>query len=201
MAFDYVVLFLATTYIVWIYCKGYSLSNAMLTIGLCISLREKCPNMGLFLIRIYLHLDFSANTGKYGPEITLYLDTYTQCMVIHWSKGIDIEFIIQCRFPKFKLVADDGICWHYGNHTLRIIRRYEKLDYRIRKLELELELEFSFLETCLNNCLCPTFAWESSNKDESILHLKSKIKDVGLSSYRIYMKKIIVMKTYMISNP
>ena len=48
----------------------------MLTIGLCISLREKCPNMGLFLILIYLHLDFSANTGKYGPEITLYLDTF-----------------------------------------------------------------------------------------------------------------------------
>ena len=31
--------------------------------------------------------------------------------------------------------------------------------------------------------------YESNNKDESLLHLKSKIKDVGLSSYRIYNKK------------
>ena len=31
--------------------------------------------------------------------------------------------------------------------------------------------------------------YESSDKDESLLHLKSKIKDVGLSSYRVYNKK------------
>ena len=31
--------------------------------------------------------------------------------------------------------------------------------------------------------------YESGDKDESLLHLKSKIKDVGLSSYRVYNKK------------
>ena len=50
-----------------------------------ISLREKCPNTELFLVCIFLNsewirsrvnLCFSANTGKYGPEITPYLDTF-----------------------------------------------------------------------------------------------------------------------------
>ena len=46
-----------------------------------------CPNTELFLVRIFLHSHrirrftpqihvFSANTGKYGPEITPYLDTF-----------------------------------------------------------------------------------------------------------------------------
>ena len=40
-------------------------------------LRKKCPNTELFLVRIFLYSDwiFSPNTGKYGPEITAYLDT------------------------------------------------------------------------------------------------------------------------------
>ena len=44
----------------------------------CISLREKCPNTGLFLVRIFLYWGwkYSPNTGKYGPEITPYLDTF-----------------------------------------------------------------------------------------------------------------------------
>ena len=51
------------------------------------SLREKCPNMEFFLVRIFLHLDWirrdteylsvlSPNTGKYGPEKTPYLDAF-----------------------------------------------------------------------------------------------------------------------------
>ena len=50
-------------------------------------LREKCPNTELFLVRILPHSDwiwrdttylsvFSLNAGKYGPEITLYLDIF-----------------------------------------------------------------------------------------------------------------------------
>ena len=50
----------------------------------CLSLREKCPNTELFLVRIFLYLDwirrdtqiFIPNTGKYGPEISPYLDTF-----------------------------------------------------------------------------------------------------------------------------
>ena len=51
------------------------------------SLREKCPNTELFLVRIFSHLDwirtgtkylsvFSSNARKYGPEITPYWDTF-----------------------------------------------------------------------------------------------------------------------------
>ena len=51
------------------------------------TLREKRPNTELFLVRIFLYSDwirkdppcfsvFGQNTGKYGPEITPYLDTF-----------------------------------------------------------------------------------------------------------------------------
>ena len=49
-------------------------------------LREKCPNTAFFLVRILPHSDwiqrdtylsiFSPNTVEYGPEETLYLDTF-----------------------------------------------------------------------------------------------------------------------------
>ena len=50
-------------------------------------LREKCPNTESFLVRISPHSDwtridtkyhfvFSPNAGKYGPEITPYLDSF-----------------------------------------------------------------------------------------------------------------------------
>ena len=56
------------------------------------ALRENCPNTELFLVRIFLYSDwirrftpwisvFSPNTGKYGPEITPYLDFFVQCWV------------------------------------------------------------------------------------------------------------------------
>ena len=41
----------------------------------------------------------------------------------------------------------------YGNHVLKIIRRYQKLEYRVKKLDLDIK----FLNTCQNNDLCPTF--------------------------------------------
>ena len=41
------------------------------------TLREKCPNTEFFLVRIFPYLSvFSPNTRKYGPEKTLYLDTF-----------------------------------------------------------------------------------------------------------------------------
>ena len=56
------------------------------------ALREKYPNTELFLVRIFPHSDwirslsvFSQNAGKYGPEITPYLDTFhaVQCIEIY----------------------------------------------------------------------------------------------------------------------
>ena len=52
-----------------------------------VSLREKCPNTGFFLVRIFPDSDwirrdtlylsvFSPNPGKCGPEKTRYLDTF-----------------------------------------------------------------------------------------------------------------------------
>ena len=57
-----------------------------------ISLREMCPNMQFFLVHIFLYSDwiwrftkeisvFSLDKGKYGPEKTLYLDTFHECIV------------------------------------------------------------------------------------------------------------------------
>ena len=57
------------------------------------ALREKCPNTELILVRIVTHSGwirrdteylsvFSPNTGKYGPEITPYLDTFHTVMFI-----------------------------------------------------------------------------------------------------------------------
>ena len=51
------------------------------------TLREKCQNTELFLVRIFRHSDrirrdtdylsvFSPNAGKYRPEITPHLDTF-----------------------------------------------------------------------------------------------------------------------------
>ena len=41
------------------------------------SLLEKCPNTELFLVRIFLYSDWIRRfTGKYGPEIIPYLDTF-----------------------------------------------------------------------------------------------------------------------------
>ena len=58
--------------------------------------------------------------------------------------------VIRCRFTKLKSLASI-VCSRYGNHTLKIIRKYEKLDYRYRKLDLQ------FFDTCMREELCPTF--------------------------------------------
>ena len=66
--------------------------------------------------------------------------------------AIVLLFIIRCRFPKSKSLSDIIRC-RYGNHVLKIIRKYQKLAYRMRKLDLDK----NFLSTCQNNDLCPTF--------------------------------------------
>ena len=58
-------------------------------------------------------------------------------------------FVIQCRFPRSESLADlIRLC--YGKHLHRIFRKYEKLDYRIQKIELDIQ----FLETYLSNEFC-----------------------------------------------
>ena len=63
------------------------------------ALREKCPDTEFFLVRIFLHWDWirrdmeflsasSPNTGKYGPEKTLYLDTF---QAVRIYAGLDVS--------------------------------------------------------------------------------------------------------------
>ena len=65
---------------------------------------------------------------------------------------IVLLFIIRCRFPKLKSLSEI-ICFRYGNHVLKRIRKYETHDYRLRKTHLDIP----FLSSCLDNDLCPTF--------------------------------------------
>ena len=58
------------------------------------AMHEKCPNTELFLVRIFLYSDwirrFSPNRGKYGPEITPYLNTFHEvkyATLMQQSKG------------------------------------------------------------------------------------------------------------------
>ena len=66
--------------------------------------------------------------------------------------SIEFLFIIRCRFPSSKSLSDT-IRLRYGNHVLKIVRKFEKLDYRVRKIICDI----SFLQTCKDNDLCPTF--------------------------------------------
>ena len=61
-------------------------------------------------------------------------------------------FVIKCRFPTNKSVADI-IRERYNNDTLNKIRRLEKLDFKIRKRELDVE----FIQICIENNLMPKF--------------------------------------------
>ena len=79
-------------------------------------------------------------------------------------------FIIRCRFPKSKSVAEI-IRSRYGNHVLKITRKYERLDYKIRKVTLDI----TFLRTCVENDVIPTF-------------LNFKVSSSRLRGSRVYME-------------
>ena len=55
-------------------------------------------------------------------------------------------FIISCRFPKLQSLSAI-ICFRYGIHVLKLIRKYEKHDYWLRKTHLDI----AFLSSCLDN--------------------------------------------------
>ena len=61
-------------------------------------------------------------------------------------------FVIKCRFPGNKSVADI-IRGRYDENTLTKIRRLEKLDFKLRKCDLDVE----FLQICLENNLVQNF--------------------------------------------
>ena len=63
-----------------------------------------------------------------------------------------VLFVIRCRFPSSKSVADI-IRRRYNDAALSKVRKLEKLDFKLRKCKLDIE----FLEICLANNLTPKF--------------------------------------------
>ena len=61
-------------------------------------------------------------------------------------------FIVRLRFPRDKSVGE-VIRSRYGNAALKLARKVEKTDFKLRKTKLDLE----FLETCLHHGVTPTF--------------------------------------------
>ena len=61
-------------------------------------------------------------------------------------------FTIRSRFTKSKPFPKI-ICNRYGNYTLKFSRKFEKLSFRWRKISDNI----IFLNSCLENDLCPTF--------------------------------------------
>ena len=61
-------------------------------------------------------------------------------------------FAIKCRFPANKSVAEI-IRRRYNDDVLSKVRRLEKLDFKLRKNNLDVE----FLQICMDNSLIPNF--------------------------------------------
>ena len=61
-------------------------------------------------------------------------------------------FIICLRFPRGQSIAD-VIRKRYGDKTLKNVRKFEKLDYQVRKCQLDVE----FLNTCHKYNVIPNF--------------------------------------------
>ena len=82
------------------------------------TLREKCSNKELFLVRIFPHSDctkylsvFSSNARKYGPEITTNSDTFRAVLnACKGSRGDNfvVKFVI--FYKEFYL---DIFCYFY----------------------------------------------------------------------------------------
>ena len=74
------------------------------------SLCDMCPNTEVFLVHIFLHLDwvgrdtkyfsvFSPNAGKYGPEKTPYLNTFHAVNIIAKE---NLNSILPCRLANIQ---------------------------------------------------------------------------------------------------
>ena len=70
------------------------------------SLHEKCPNTELFLVCIF------PNTGKYGPELTPYLDTFNVVSALLTARSILLTSS-KVRSPFINLQMQIHItCWY-----------------------------------------------------------------------------------------
>ena len=101
--------------------------------------------------------------------------------------AIVLLFIIRCRFPKSRSLTG-VIRSRYDNHVLKIIRKYEKYDYKICKLSVDIE----FLNNCLNHDLCPPFLkYKMSSK-------RLQTSDKYKISQRVFTQQETTFQTLMI---
>ena len=72
-----------------------------------------------------------------------------------------VLFIFRWRFPKNKSIAEI-VEKYYGKEAVKSIRKYEKLDFKRRKVEIDL----SFLQACLSYDVTPKFCmFKTSNRN------------------------------------
>ena len=108
-------------------------------------------------------------------------------------------FIIRLRFPTNRSIAAI-ITDRYGKATLHLVRKFEKLDFKCRKLSLDLE----FLDNCIKHDLIPTFVrfkvanhrlkTSKAYKECQVKLLRHEISDKK-SMLHSHMKKLSHLKT------
>ena len=70
-------------------------------------------------------------------------------------------FLVRLRFPS-NLSTIQVIRNRYGNDTVKLVRQFDKLDYKHRKILLDL----NFLKNCIKNNVTPKFLqFRLANKD------------------------------------
>ena len=83
-------------------------------------------------------------------------------------EALVLQFIIRLRFPAQKSIAC-VISDRYGAPTVSLLRKFESIDYKERKCELDI----SFISNCINNDLVPKF-------------VQFKVANRGLRSSKVY---------------
>ena len=81
-----------------------------------------------------------------------------------------LQFIIRLRFPAQKSIAC-VISDRYGAPTVSLLRKFESINYKERKCELDI----SFISNCINNDLVPKF-------------VQFKVANRGLRSSKVYKR-------------
>ena len=82
-------------------------------------------------------------------------------------------FLVRLRFPTDQSVAN-VIRRRYGDEVLVKVRKFEKLNFRRRKTELDI----TFLDVCLEKDVMPNF-----------LHFRTTNKKLRNSKFTIYVKE------------
>ena len=98
-------------------------------------------------------------------------------------------FIIRLRFPSNKSIANI-FRKRYNNNIVKELRKFEKLDYKIRKNETDLE----FLNSCIENDVTPkflSFKLPNNNLRNSITYKECQLQ---LLNQEIKDKKTIISR-------